>query len=176
MTGLMTFSMMSARICSIGTSPVCVEITTASTRKRPAVAIFDRNLRFSVRTQIGNRAVAANLRSISRQIMGHLDRHRHQLGRLVTGKAEHQALIAGTAGINALRNIGRLRTDSVDNAAGVRIVADTRVVVADLFDSFANDLLVIDRRRRRDLTGNDRQTRRDKRFTSNAGPSDPAPK
>jgi len=38
--------------------------------------------------------------------MGELDRHRHQLRCLVAGEAEHHALVAGAAGVDALRDVG----------------------------------------------------------------------
>ena len=87
--------------------------------KRPPVAILDRYLRFTVRTQIGNRAVTTNLRQLPRQIVRHLYRHRHELGRFVTGVAKHETLVPGSATVNTLRNVRRLRPDRVDNAAGV---------------------------------------------------------
>jgi len=76
-----------------------------------------------------------------RQLLGQLvsvhDRRRHQLGRLVAGVAEHQALIAGallleqalTLG-DALRDVGRLRLDRDQDAAGVGVEAHVAAGVA----------------------------------------------
>ena len=43
--------------------------------------------------------------------MGQRDGRRHQLGSFVGGIAEHHALIAGAAGINALGDVARLLVD-----------------------------------------------------------------
>ena len=43
-----------------------------------------------------------------RELVREQDRHRHQLVGLVGGVAEHHALVAGAAGVDALRDIGRL--------------------------------------------------------------------
>ena len=100
--------------------------------------------------------------------MSHLNRHRHQLRRFVTSITKHQPLITRTARVNALSDIRRLCADSVDDATGIRIVAEFGVVVADLFDSFANYLLIIDLGRSGDLTRNDCQTGGYERFASNS--------
>ncbi len=97
--------------------------------------------------------------------MGHLNGHRHQLGRLVTGKSEHQPLIACTTRINALSDIRGLCSDRVYHATGVRVIPKLRVVIPDLMDRIANNGLIIDLRRRCDLARNHRKAGRYKRLT-----------
>ena len=89
------------------------------------------------------------------------DRRRHQLGRLVAGVAEHQALVAGAllggllalglARVDALRDVGRLlRHQQVDeHLVGVEHVVV--VDVADLADRLARDLLEVELGLGRDL-------------------------
>src|SRR5438270_13517222 len=105
------------------------------------VAIFDGHLRLAVGPEIRKLAAATHVRQLFGKIMSKLNRQRHQFGRLVAGVAKHQSLIAGTAGVYALGDVGRLSTNGVDDAAGVRIVSETRVVVTDLLNGIANDLL-----------------------------------
>ena len=123
--------------------------------ERTSVAVLDRDLRFAVRAKIRYRAVTTHLRKLSGQIMCHLDRHGHQLRRLITGVTKHQALIAGTTGVNTLRDVGRLRADSVHNAARVGVVPERSIVIADLVDGIADDLLIVDGGRGSDLSGYD---------------------
>ena len=47
--------------------------------------------------------------SCSHQLVGQHDRQRHQFFGLVAGIAEHQALVAGAAGVHAHGDVGRLR-------------------------------------------------------------------
>src|SRR5947207_12238884 len=68
--------------------------------RSPTIVLY-RHLTFTIRTQIGHRATAAprftsDLRQLTCQLVSQTDRHRHQFGRLVTGKTNHHALVAGT--------------------------------------------------------------------------------
>ena len=60
-----------------------------------AVLVLDRDLALAVGPQPGEPSGLAELRQPDRQLVGQLDRHGHQIRRLVAGKAEHQALVAG---------------------------------------------------------------------------------
>jgi len=80
--------------------------------------------------------------------------------------SEHQALITGSAGVNTLCNVRRLCSHCVNDTAGIRIIAVRSIVIADLMDRIANDLLVVDLGRRCDFPGNDRQTRGNEGFAS----------
>ena len=70
-------------------------------------------------------------RKLAAQLVRQHDRQRHQLRGLVAGVAEHQALVAGAARVHAHGDIGRLRLDRVQHAAGLAVEAEGRVGVAD---------------------------------------------
>src|SRR5262249_41533330 len=63
----------------------------------------------------------------------------HQRVRLVAGEAEHHALVAGAADVDALGDVGRLGVQLAEHLAGVGGEADARVHVADLADGVADD-------------------------------------
>ncbi len=85
--------------------------------------------------------------------MGKHDRRWHELGRFVARVAEHQPLVAsallsgilsfGSAGVDALRNIGRLAGDDVANEDPVSMENVIIVHVADLAHGIAHDLDII---------------------------------
>jgi hypothetical protein len=74
------------------------------------------------------------------EAMGELDRHRHQLVGLVGGVAEHHALVAGTAGIDAHRDVARLAVDRAHHGAGLTVEAEAGIGVADARDRRPDDL------------------------------------
>jgi len=76
---------------------------------------------------------------MAHQLVRHHDGQRHQLGRFVTRKAEHHALVAGAAGVHAHGDIGRLRLNQVMHAAGIAIESVAGVVVAHVLDGAAGD-------------------------------------
>ena len=89
-----------------------------------------------------------------------INRRGHQLGRLVAGITEHQALVAGTGVevvvarmVHALCDVVRLLV--IANHHGATLVVDAvfGVVVADALDRVARDLDVVDVRVGRDLAG-----------------------
>ena len=101
------------------------------------------------------------------QLVGQRDRQRHELVGLARGVAEHHALVArageielivvGGVGprlvglVDALRDIGRLLVDRVDDRARVAIEAVVGVVVADPAHRLARDVLDVDVGLGRDL-------------------------
>ena len=102
------------------------------------------------------------------------DRQRHQLGGVVAGVAEHQALVAGAllvhrvdgllgarldAGVHALRDVAGLPADGHHDAARVAVEALDRGVVADLEDALADHRLDVDVAGGGDLAGDDHETR-----------------
>ena len=89
--------------------------------------------------------------------MGQRDGSRHQLGGLVGGIAEHHALVAGAAGVNALRDVARLLVDGRDHGAGVGVEAVEGVVVADGGDDAAHEALEVDVGLGGDFAGDDHQ-------------------
>ena len=89
-----------------------------------AVVVLHGDLALAVRAQVVQRAVLA---------------HRHQLGRLIAGVAEHHALVARTGHVvvGAQRNVGALAVDVGDDAAGVAVKAVLGAVIADGADDLA---------------------------------------
>ena len=124
----MTLTRMSLASCSSSTSSECwVESTTASIAHRPVVlVVLDGDLGLPVGAEVRQRAVLAHLRELLGQGLRDLDRQREQLGRVVAGVAEHQALVTGALAVelvaravdallegvvDALRDVGRLGAD-----------------------------------------------------------------
>ena len=67
---------------------------------RPVVLVDDGDLGLAVGAQVGHRAVLADRRQPAGQAVGQRDRQRHELGGLVGGVAEHQALVAGALALD----------------------------------------------------------------------------
>ena len=131
------------------------------------LVIFDGDLSLSVRAEVGKGAVLADLRQPAGQGVGEGDGHGHVLFRLVGGKAEHHALVAGAGlevilqvaflecAVDAHGDVGGLAVECDHDGAGVGVKADIRAGVADLPDGVADDLLIIDDRIGRDLAADD---------------------
>ena len=124
--------------------------------------VLDRDLALAVGAEEVDLAGLAHRGELPRQRVGVHDRRGHQLGRLVAGVAEHQALIAGALLLvepfafgDALRDVGRLRLDRREHAAGLVVEAHRRVGVADVFDHAACELAEVDHGLGRDLAGDD---------------------
>lgn len=115
--------------------------------------------------------------------MRDVDRQRHELGGLVAGVAEHQALVAGAllvelvlvaldallvGGVDALRDVRGLGADGHRDAAGGAVEALLRGVVADFEDLVPDELR--DRRvgLRRHLSRDVHETRGDEGFHGDA--------
>jgi hypothetical protein len=144
---------------------------------RPVVLVDDRDLGLAVGTEVGHRAVLAHRRQPAGEPVRQGDGQRHQLGGLVGGVAEHQALVAGplsldlvlgraggarlVGGVHALRDVGRLRADGHADAAGRAVEALAGGVVADPEDGVADDRGDVDVAGGRDLTGDVHLTGRD---------------
>ena len=138
-------------------SPACwVESTTVSTRTgRSSLVVLDGDLGLAVGTQVGQRAVLAHLGEPLGEPVRDGDRQRHQLGGVVAGVAEHQALVAGTlpvqlvvgradaglvAVVDARGDVAGLAADRHLHAAGLAVEALVGGVVADLEDLLAHQL------------------------------------
>ena len=120
---------------------------------RGVAVVLDGDLGLAVRAQVVQHAVLADLGEPARQPVSQRDRQRHQLGGVLDGVAEHQALVAGAlevqrvacaldarlvGGVDALGDVGRLRADADVHAAGRAVEALVRRVVADLEDALAH--------------------------------------
>ena len=120
-------------------------------RDRLAVLVFDGDLAFRVGPQCGFLAGMPCLRQKAEDAVRIVDRGRHEFRRLVAGITEHDALVAGTfilllAGIDALRDVGRLRVQQDLDLH--RFPVKAGLLVADVPDGLAGHGL--------DLFGRDR--------------------
>ena len=131
---------------------------------RTAVVVLDRDLRLAVGPEIVEHAVAPRAREALDQLVRQHDRQRHQLVGLGAGVAEHQALVAGAAGVDALGDVGRLLVDGRQHGAGLVVEPVFRAGVADFLDGLADDLLEVDVRLRGDLAGDDGEAGGDERL------------
>ena len=135
------------------------------------VVVLDGDLGLAVGTQVVERAVLAHLGELLREPVGQRDRQRHQLGGVVAGVAEHQALVAGAllvhgvdragaalvSGVHALGDVAGLAADRDHHAAGVAVEALLGGVVADREDPVADLLLDVDVAGRGDLARHDHE-------------------
>ena len=143
-----------------------------------AVLVDHRHLRLRVGTQPRHAAALADPGELAAEAMREHDRRRHQLGRLVAGVAEHQALVAGALlggllahrllGIDALRDVGRLLRDQQVHEHLVGVEHVIVVDVADLADGVARDLDEVELGLGRDLAADDHDVRLDVGFAGDA--------
>ena len=129
-----------------------------------ASLVLHRDLRFAVGPQIVEHAVAARARQAFAQLVRQHNGQRHQLGGFGAGIAEHQPLIAGTAGVDAHADVGRLLVNRREHGAGLGVEAELRARVADVFDRRARDFLEIDDGVGGDFARHHDQAGRDERF------------
>ena len=136
--------------------------------------VLDGNLRLAVCAEIRKRTVLAHLGQPAGQLVCEIDGIRHVFRRLVGGIAEHHALIAGADRldlrighlvlsrlkglVHAHRDIRRLLIQRDKDRAGVRIEAFAGIVIADLPDRIADNLLIIYNSLGRDLAGHQDKT------------------
>ena len=130
--------------------------------------VLDADLALAVGTQEIEFAAAANFAQALHQLVRQHDRQRHQFRSLVAGIAEHQALVAGAAGVHTHGDVGRLRLNHVEDTASLRIEAICRVREADVGDHFARQLRNVDIGRGGDFARHDAGTRGYKHLTSHA--------
>src|SRR5215216_44322 len=96
------------------------------------------------------------------------DRHGHELVSLIRRVAEHHSLVAGTADVDAHRDVRRLAIDRTDHRAGLAVESERWIVVADALDRRTNDVRNRNIRRRRDLTRDTCEPGSNERLASNA--------
>ena len=133
MTGLMTSFMMSALSSSLRNLFIVLRGDDhgidALPGRPPMYSMVTWDLPSGRRKSTG--AVLADFGELERELVRELDRHGHEFGGLVAGVAEHHALVAGAAGIDAHGDVGGLLVDAGNHAAGVGVEAVDGVVVAD---------------------------------------------
>ena len=157
-TGLITFAFHGFAKIALGNFVAVLRGNDdAINASRTAIDVFDRDLRLAVWPEEINNSLLADFRELVRELVRQLDRHGHQLRRLVAGEAEHHALIAGAAGIHTHRDVWRLLLNRADHAAGFRVETKFRTRVADVADNFAREVGKIDVCSGGDLTGNHNQ-------------------
>ena len=136
------------RLAQVGQADLGVVLGGQHDRVDPLGAavgvIAQRQLRFGIRAQPGQGAVAPHRRLAFDQAMGIGDRGGHQHVGLVAGIAEHQALVAcalllKAGAVDALVDLGRLLADDVDDRTGRPVKAHIRRVIADVGDHPAHD-------------------------------------
>ena len=138
------------------------------------VFVAEGDLRFRIRTQPRQHAIAAHLRlPLDEAVRVHNGR-RHQRRRFVAGVAEHQSLVACPLfafffAVNALCDVGRLLADGVENAASGAVKANVGAVVADIDYGLAYQIFQIDPGGSRHLTGEDDHAGFNQRFAGDAG-------
>ena len=121
------------------------------------LVVLHRDLALAVGAQVGQLAALADRGQLAAKLVGQRNRSGHQLGGFVGGVAEHHALIAGAAGVNALRNVAGLLIDGGDDGAGVGVEAVKGVVIANGGDDAADQALEIDVSLGGDFAGNNHQ-------------------
>ena len=118
---------------------------------RLAVDVFDGDLALGVGLQVEELAAAALVGEHLEDLVGEVDRGRHERALLVdlalgAGEAEHHALVAGAfllavlllLGVDAHRDVGRLAVQQHLDVGAVE--GEAVLVVADVLDHIARDL------------------------------------
>ena len=111
---------------------------------RLAVLEPQRDLALGVGLQEGRGAGMAIGRHLLQDLVAVVERRRHQVGRLVAGEAEHDALVARAlvlvaAGVDALGDMRRLRVEVVGEIE--RLPVEAVLLIADAPDRIARRLL-----------------------------------
>ena len=135
---------------------------------RAVAGIFDRDLRFAVRPEKIDDSLPADLRKPLDQLVRQHDRQRHQLFRLIAGKAEHQTLVACPAGVHAHGDVRRLPLDRGNDGAGLGVEAVFGARVADIADDVAGNVGIIEHGLGGDFAGDHHQAGRHQRFARHA--------
>ena len=125
-----------------------------------SVPVLQRDLGFSVGTEIRDGPLLAHLREPSCEPMCEGDGHRQEFGRLVARVADHHSLVSGARlrdflfvgrlvpdferRVHALGDIGRLFVDRGDDRAGIAVEAVLRARVPYFLDDIPGELRDID--------------------------------
>ena len=114
------------------------------------VLVLNGDLGLGVGAEPGEGAVAAGSGHGGVELVGEEEGQGEELGGLVGGIAEHDTLITGTEVLEAvvkvetLSDIGRLLLNGNEEVAGLVVEALGRVIVADVLDGVADNLLVVE--------------------------------
>ena len=122
------------------------------------VLVLNRDLGLGVRAEPGQAAVAASSRHGGVELVGEEEGQGEKLGGLIGGIAEHDTLVTGTevleavVEVKALRDIGRLLLDGDEKVESLVVEALGGIIVADVLDGVADNLLVVELGLGADLT------------------------
>lgn len=111
--------------------------------------VLDRDLGLGVGAEPRQGAVTASSRHGGVQLVGELEGEGEQLGGLVGGIAEHDALVTSAevleavVEVEALSDIGGLLLNGDEKVERLVVEALGRVIIADALDGLADDLLVV---------------------------------
>ena len=110
----------------------CVDTTTASMRTGLRAVVLDGHLRLAVGTEVVEHAVAPRSDSPRTSLCASMIGSGISSVGLRAGKAEHQALVAGAAGVHALTDVARLLVNRRQHRAGLGVEAELGARVADV--------------------------------------------
>ena len=124
-------------------------VNTEGDHRAAILLVLDSNLGFRIRSEPGESTSAAGDGHCLVQLVGKHDGQGHVLLSLIRGVTKHDTLITGTHGLKrpmlkALSDIGRLLLNGNKDVAGFIVKALLRVIVANLLDRLADDLLVVE--------------------------------
>jgi hypothetical protein len=114
------------------------------------MCVLNSNLGLGVGPQPGEATVLAGGGHCRVQLVREEDGKRKELGGLVGGISEHDALVTGTEllesllVVQTLGNVGRLLLNGNEDVAGLVVEALVGRVVANVLDGIADDLLVVE--------------------------------
>ena len=163
--GTITLPMIALRRSSVEIeSACCVDTTTVVTRTGRFCSYSTVTCAFPSGRSHGRSPHFRRSASARVSACASMNRHRHELGRLVARVAEHHPLVAGAAGVHTHRDVGRLAVDGAQHRARLRVEAERRIGVADVGDGRADDVGDRDVRARRDLASHAGEPRRDERL------------
>ena len=139
------------------------------------VLVLNGDLSLGVGSEPWDRAIAAGSRHGGVQLVGELEGQGEELRGFVGGVSEHDALVTGAEllesllVVQALGNVGGLLLDGDEHVAGLVVEALGRVVVANVLDGLADDLLVVEAGLGGDLTKDHDHTGLGGRLAGNLG-------
>jgi hypothetical protein len=116
---------------------------------RRVLLVLDGDLSLGVGAEPAESAVTASSGHGVVELVGEHDSKGHVLGGLVGSVTEHDTLVTGTvvlkvSVVETLSNVGRLLLNGNQDVAGLVVETLVRVVVTNLLDSGADNVLVVD--------------------------------
>merc|ERR1719237_818852 len=139
------------------------------------VVVLAGHLCLAIRTEPWTSAILAAVCQALAEALGKLDCHRHSLLGLICSIAEHNALVAGAnillcfSYVHTTSNVGALLFDGDDDSALVAVETLLSVIISDITDSLAHNLLVVNVTLSRNFTEDHDHARLRTRLTGNLG-------